>query len=177
MINGSPRKDGDTAALVAVLKMKLTGSISEIWAYHSNISPCMDCRKCWVKNGCVIEDDMGEIFADDFDVVIIASPIYMSGLPGPLVSLISRFQAYYMEKEIIVRKRKTAALILVGGGEGKATYAINLAKWVFKYLNAKLKDENIVFSLKTDNLPAKEDEDALRKIENMALRFNNTLTC
>ena len=172
IINGSPRKGGDTASLIDVLKHSLKGSISEISAYYSNISPCVDCRACWQQKGCVIQDDVAEIYSDDFDVVVIASPIYVSGLPGPLVSLASRFQAHYAAKRFlkneISTKKKTAALLLVGGGDGTPTHAINLAKWMFKYMNADLNDESIVLLLNTDEVPAANDAEALYKIEQIA---------
>ena len=176
IINGSPRKNGDTAALVAALKKNLTGSIVEISAYYDDVSPCMDCRECWRQKGCVIQDDMEKIFADDYKVVVVASPIYCSGFPGPLVNLASRFQAHYAAKRFlkdeIVYKKKAAGLILVGGGDGKPTHAISMAKWVFKHLNAELADENTVLSLNTDTLPAEHDADALRQINDLVLRLS-----
>jgi len=52
IINGSPRKKGDTASLINILKQELTGDIVEISAYRNNIKPCNDCRSCWKVKGC-----------------------------------------------------------------------------------------------------------------------------
>lgn len=72
---------------------------------------------------------------DDFDTIVIASPLYMSNLTGPLISLASCFQAYYAAKwflqdEMEIRS-KIAVLILVGGGDGRLEPAKNMAEWMF----------------------------------------------
>lgn len=176
IINGSPRKDGDTSALIKELKKHLGGDFLELSAYYNKIAPCNDCRSCWKKKGCVIKDDMELIYSDDFDTVVIATPLYMSGLPGPLVSLASRFQSYYATKRFIKEpmniKPKHAILIIVGGGDGRPDPAIDLTKWMFRYMNATFDDNNAVFSLKTDQLPASMDQEALMKISEIADRFN-----
>ncbi len=176
IINGSPRKRGDTTELLTALKKQLAGEIVEISAYYDKVAPCNDCRYCWRKKGCVIKDDMTMIYKDDFDTVVIASPLYMSNLTGPLMCLASRFQAYYAArrflKDAIDIKEKTGVLILVGGGDGGPEPAIHMAKWMFKHMKANLNEDNKVFSLNTDKLPAKEDHDALMKISEIATRIN-----
>lgn len=176
IINGSPRKKGDTIELLIALKKQLEGDVVEISAYYSNVAPCNDCRYCWRKKGCVVKDDMNMIYKNDFDTVVIASPLYMSNLTGPLMSLASRFQAYYAAKRFLKdpfeMKEKTGVLILVGGGDGGPTPAIDMAKWMFKHMKADIKEENMVFSLNTDKLPAKADQNALARINEIAKRIN-----
>ncbi len=176
IINGSPRKRGDTTELLTALKKQLAGEIVEISAYYNKVAPCNDCRYCWRKKGCVIKDDMAMIYKDDFDTVVIASPLYMSNLTGPLMSLASRFQAYYAArhflKEAFDIKEKTGVLILVGGGDGGPNPAIDMAKWMFKHMKADFNQQNLVFSLNTDKLPAKLDQNALSKISEIATRIN-----
>lgn len=177
IINGSPRKNGDTYVLLSELKRHLKGKIIEISAYYDNIKPCVDCRQCWVKKGCVIKDDMAKIYDDDFDIIIIASPIYMSGLTGPLVSLASRFQSYYAAKRFLGDemdiKDKDAVLIIVGGGDGNPDKAIELAKWMFKEMKAQFDSKNIIASLHTDELPAEEDTEALAKVKEVVDSLNH----
>ena len=100
----------------------------------------------------------------------------MSNLTGPLISLASRFQAYYAArrflKDAIDIKEKTGVLILVGGGDGRPEPAINMTKWMFKHMKAHFDENNNVFSLNTDKLPAKEDQNALIKISEIAARIN-----
>ena len=98
IINGSPRKNGDTEALLEVLQKHLESEVVEISAYRANISPCLDCRYCWKEGQCAINDDMKIIYDGDYDNVVIASPVNMFGLPGALISLAGRFQMYYAAK-------------------------------------------------------------------------------
>ena len=176
ILNGSPRKDGNTSALIAELKKDLRGDVVEIPVFYSKIAPCNDCRMCWKQPSCVIEDDMAQIYADDFDRVVIASPVFMSNLPSPLVGLASRFQVYYaatnMLKEKIHRCEKEAALLLVGGGGGAPDCAIELVKLMCRAMKAKLHLENVVKSLNTDKVPASADQAALAQVREIVRRWN-----
>ena len=46
IINGSPRVNGNTAALIAELKKHISGEVIELSAFRSDIAPCTDCRAC-----------------------------------------------------------------------------------------------------------------------------------
>ncbi len=176
IINGSPRKKGDTVALLDELKKHLNGEIIEIFAYKNNISPCIDCRYCWKEGICAIQDDMQIIYNDDYDNIVIASPIYMSGLTGPLISLASRLQVYYASKRFLKKEIKVSPkkglLILVGGGSGEPDYAIKVAKWMFKQLGATYNKEFLILSLNTDNISASQDKEAMKKIREVATKLN-----
>ena len=178
IINGSPRKNGDTASLISELQKYLEGEVVEISAYRDNIKPCVDCRKCWTAGECPVNDDMKTIYDGDYDNVVIASPVHMFGLPGPLISLAGRFQMYYAAKyfakkpvEVLPKK---GALILVGGGDGDHNYAIKIVKIMLSNLGAKY-DENLnVLSLNTNSAPASQDEEALQRIRNIANELNKS---
>jgi len=176
ILNGSPRKNGDTVYFLSELKKLLVGEVIEIAAYYSNIAPCIDCRSCKKKKGCIVNDEMQTIYQDDFDNVMIASPLYMSNLTAPLIGLASRLQAYYcakrfLEDEFILSKKK-AALIIIGGGDGGPEEAIKLAKWMFKKMNAHGFKENTVLSLRTDDIPASKDVEAIKQLKEIARYFN-----
>ncbi|MDR1736436.1 MAG: NAD(P)H-dependent oxidoreductase [Oscillospiraceae bacterium] len=181
ILNGSPRRSGDTAALLARLRRGLRGEVTEISAYYGGIAPCVDCRECWKRRGCVTDDAMRGVYADDYSAVVIASPVYMSGLTGPLINLGSRFQAYYAARRFLrdpfVPREKTGVLILAAGGDGSPGAAIDTAKCMFRYMNASLDSANTVLSLRTDTLPAERDENALAAIDAVAARLSaNALT-
>ena len=176
IINGSPRRNGDTASLLKVLRETLVGEVVEISAYYDKISPCIDCRACKKTGSCALKDKMSIIYADDFDNVVIASPVYISSLPGPLLSLASRLQVYYVAKRFlgqqITMKEKTGALILVGGGDGSSEEAKRVARYILKKLKAPLDDEMLVTSLNTDEVPAIQDAQAVTGVQRLALRLN-----
>ncbi len=52
-----PRKNGDTASLLRILKKNLTGDVKVVDAY-CNVAPCVDCRYCWKNPGCCVKDEM-----------------------------------------------------------------------------------------------------------------------
>lgn len=175
IINGSPRKNGCTASLLNLAKETLVGEIIEISAYHNNISPCIDCRACHKTVGCPIPDDFQLITADDFEQLIIASPIYMGNLTPPMLSILSRFQANYVAKRFlknpITLRPKRAITILVGGGDGAPDEAIRQSRMLARSLNATLTDDDIITSLNTDSTPAIEDSIAIAKLKESLKRM------
>lgn len=170
IINGSPRLKGDTAALVAELKKHLTGEVVEISAYRSRIAPCVDCRSCQKTGQCVVKDDMSLIYADDYDNVVLASPIYYMTLPGPVLSLMSRFQPQHAVK--LYLREKKAGVIQVAGGKGNEAGAFHHTRVLFRMMNAKGFEEHTVKSVKTDLLPAAQDAEALEGVRKLAEWLN-----
>lgn len=177
IINGSPRKNGDTMALVNEMIKYLDGEIKIIQTYFDNISSCIDCRFCWSNGKCVIKDEMQDIYQlfDEVDNVILASPLYFSELTGKLLSFASRFQYFYVmryiRKELNFKlKKKNSILIITGGGDGSPNPAISRANIIFKQINAELVGS--ILSLQTNDIPAKQDVNALKKAKELAIRLN-----
>lgn len=174
ILNGSPRKNGDTAALLSYLRMHLQGEIIEISAYYDNISPCIDCRRCKESGICVIPDRMQDIYKiiETCDNIIIASPIYFSELTGRLLDVASRLQTYYygMQKNHghPVKKSKRGAVLLVGGGEGDPQNAFATAVRILHYMKAK-EIHPLICSHRTDEIPAAEDGAVLAQIRELAV--------
>ncbi len=176
ILNGSPRKNGDTAALIGAFRDKMSGEIVALSAFYDDVSPCIDCRWCCGHLGCAIHDRMDMVYADDYDVLVVASPLYMSTLTGPLMNVLSRLQIYYSARRFLQRpfvlRKKTGILLLAGGGDGKPDDAIRLSKWFFRLLNADFQEENMVLSMNTDAVPAAQDARALSNIRAIAARLN-----
>ena len=184
ILNGSPRPRGDSAALIAALKAKLDGEIVELSAYRNKISPCIDCRYCYTHAGCSIRDDMQVVYDDDFDNIVIASPVHYGLLSAGLLSLASRLQlhhtAKHMRGEPIVLRPKRGAVMLVGGGKGRPNEAKRLSRVILRILNAALDDDalevsgNGIFaaSLNTDAISAAEDTAVMDAVSEIAKRLN-----
>jgi multimeric flavodoxin WrbA len=177
IINGSPRKNGDTTTLINEMLKYLNGETKIVNTYYDNISPCIDCRYCWYNDGCSINDEMQDIYElfDQVDNVIIASPLHFSELTGRLLCFASRLQRFYAYKYIqnnteFKLKKKNGILIITGGGDGNPELAIASAGIILRQINAELIGK--VFSLQTDTIPAKEDVNALRKARELALQLN-----
>ena len=172
ILNGSPHKNGDTAALIQAFKAEMGGEFAEIYAYYEGISPCVDCRACWRKPGCVIHDKMDEVYRliAECDAVLIASPVYFSLLTGPLLSLASRLQSLYTAKRFLQvdlrGKKKAGALLLAGGGDGSCGRAVDAAQCMLRHMGAEYL--GYAASLNTDNLPAAKDQRALTEVRQLA---------
>lgn len=172
IINGSPRPGGNTAALIAHLRRHLEGEVAELSAFRSDIAPCVDCRGCWETARCVVKDEMQVIYEDDFDNVVIASPVYYGTLPGSVLSMMSRLQpwhaATYFLKKPLVQRPKKAAVILTAGGKGNQGSTHHHLRAFFRMLNAAGFEEHTVCSPNTDTVPAQEDAAALAGVEELA---------
>ena len=172
ILNGSPRVNGDTSFILNKVKQRFSKDtiFTELNAYKENIKPCIDCRYCCKNKGCSQKDRMDVVLNDDYDVLIIASPVYMSNLTPPLFSIITRLNFIWSNKYFLgithEMKKKKGILILAGGGNGAPDIAIDLAKNAFKKLNADFSlDKNYIYSLKTDDIPVNEDKELDKQID------------
>ena len=179
IFNGSPRKNGSTAALVGEIIKNLEGEYRIVNAYRCNISPCIDCRYCWKNAGCAIDDEMQEIYAciQECDNILIASPVYFSELTGKMLDVGSRLQTYFcarfFRKEIPVPKPKRGAVALSFGGNGGVDKPYETACMLLHDMNCYDIHE-VVYSHNTDRTSFAEDETVLRGVESIARFFNSS---
>lgn len=178
ILNGSPRRNGDTVSLINKLTEQLNGEYKIVDAYYSDISACVDCRYCWNNDGCSINDKMTEIYdyIADCDNVVIASPIYFSQPTGKLLDVCSRFQTYfaakYFRNQASYIKPKKSAVILVGGGDGNPEDAYKTVCTTLNHINV-IEVYPLVGSFYTNNAPAAEDQNVINKMLNIANYLNN----
>lgn len=98
ILMGSPRREGNTAALLAPFLEECAAMGVEtemISLYGRAVNPClgcMACQSCPDGLGCVQDDDFEEIFRSmlDCDVMIPATPIYTFFCTAPLKALLDR---------------------------------------------------------------------------------------
>ena len=173
ILNGSPHSSGDTVTVINKIKGRLPSDTvyEEINAYNDSIKPCIDCRYCWENKGCSIKDKMELVLKDDYDVVLIASPIYISFVTPPLFSIYTRLNFIWSNKHFLniptEMKKKKGILVLVGGGDGSPDNAINISMRTFKKLNADFNlEKDYIYSLNTNTVPAKEDKTIDKQIDN-----------
>ena len=99
VVFGSPRKNGNTASLLAPFMDELAKAGAELEffdVYEKNIGGCRACLQCQQDKSrayCVLDDDMQPILgsASACDVLVIAAPIYCWGIPGPVKTVFDRF--------------------------------------------------------------------------------------
>jgi multimeric flavodoxin WrbA len=102
---GSPRKQGNTAALLTPFCEELRqggATVETVWLYDKNIQPCVACRCCqkdWTIFGCSRQDDGQELFdlVLDSDLIVLATPIYAWYCTPPMKALLDRL-VYGMNK-------------------------------------------------------------------------------
>ena len=134
---GSPRKDGNTELLLSeaikgiVASGDSTGreiSGSAVQVFNLNlmkISPCQDCGGCDETGKCIVEDEMSQIYnaIRTADRIILASPVFFSGLSAQAKIMIDRCQAFWCEKYLLKKPipegkfGRKGLLLLVGGME------------------------------------------------------------
>jgi NAD(P)H-dependent FMN reductase len=120
---------------------------------------------------------MDVIYEDDFDNVVIATPIYYGTMPGSVLSLMSRMQPWHVAthflKEPLIQKPKKSAAILTAGGKGNAKHGAMHMGAFFRMLNARGFEEHTALSGDTDTFPAEQDEAAKEQVRSIALWLNS----
>ena len=95
LINGSPKKEGNTfIALSEVQKTLVTEGIETelIHLGHKDIHGCIACNKCAEMGKCVFNDIVNEV-AEKFkeaDGIVVGSPVYYASPNGTLLSFLDR---------------------------------------------------------------------------------------
>lgn len=105
ILMGSPRKEGNTAALAAPFVETLKSKGAEVTTfdvYDMDLRPCVACRTCqkdWTIFGCPQQDDMQQIFDAilEADLLVLVSPIYSWYCTPPIKNAIDRL-VYGMNK-------------------------------------------------------------------------------
>ena len=136
IINGSPRKNGNTATLLNELKKHLDGEVFQVDTYYAKSSPCYDCRHCWTNAECIIKDEMQDVYKmiDEADNFVVASPVYFGNLTGSLLNWASRLQLFWISRYIrkveplSAKNRKGVVILIVNQGKDNIEPAIFAGK-------------------------------------------------
>ena len=126
VLNGSPRKKGNTSALVRVFTRgaeEAGHTVTEFFLDGMDIHGCKGCfgghsgRDC----PCVQKDDMGKIYpaVRESDVVVLASPLYYWNLSGQLRTAVDRLFALEEGDGNLLRGHgRASALLMAAEGNG-----------------------------------------------------------
>ena len=128
VLMGSPRRNGNTAALLTPFCEELERSgigTETVWLYDRDIQPCVACRACqvdWTGFGCSRRDD-GQALFDlvlASDLMVLATPIYVWYCTPPMKALLDRLvygmNKYYGEgKGPALWAGKSVALLMTCG--------------------------------------------------------------
>lgn len=163
VLNGSPRKQGNTAAMVSAFVKGAEENHHEVDVVNvcqRKIFGCMACEYCHQKESgherqCVQKDDMQTVYPllDQAEMIVLASPIYYHGFSGQLQCAVNRIYALDKPKHL-----KKAALILSSGSDH--VYSGAIYEYQNSFLNyLKLEDMGIyTFVEERDRLEDKAKE-------------------
>ena len=95
LVNGSPNEHGCTytalTEMAGVFEKRGVGS-EILWLGKAPISGCMDCGACHRLGKCAINDIVNATAArlDDFDALVVGSPVYYAGPSGQICAFLDR---------------------------------------------------------------------------------------
>ena len=95
-VNGSPRKDGNTAHMLNTVLGICAEAGCETEMYHAGgreVRGCLACQGCFSDKGkCAIDDWMNELYPKmkEADAILLGSPTYFSDLTPEMKAVIDR---------------------------------------------------------------------------------------
>ena len=125
VLNGSPRKNGNTSALVKAFREGAESAghtVTEFWLGGMKINGCRGCCAGGKnpESPCVQKDDMEQIYPayKEADVVVLASPLYYWTISGQLKCAFDRLFAVAECDPGYTNPRKESALLMAAEGNG-----------------------------------------------------------
>ena len=128
ILNGAPRKNGSTAALVKAFTDGAVSSgneVREAYIHGMGVKNCLGCDACMKTHaGCVQKDEgMARIYEDLTwcDTIVFASPVHFAYMTAQLRGVIDRMWAWFNLPGNFGAKRRT---ILISTSRGEDYSAI-----------------------------------------------------
>jgi multimeric flavodoxin WrbA len=114
-IIGSPRKNGNTEILMNEALKIASEAGCETEIFHmcgKQVAPCDACAACFKTGGCVIQDDMQELYSmmERADAVIFGSPVYFGSVSAQMKAVMDRTFAFLQRRSL---KDKVAGALVV----------------------------------------------------------------
>lgn len=148
VVNGSPRKSGNTALLADQLTAgaREAGAEVESFVLHDmDIRPCDACEVCHEtsQGTCIIRDDMQALYPrlQRADAIVIASPIYWFSVNAQTKLFIDRCYALESPQGSALAGKQFAVILVYGDTDALASGAINAVHMfqdMCRYLKADL---------------------------------------
>lgn len=95
ILNGSPRKNGNTAAALQQMEMVFAQEGIEVQTVQVGNKPirgCIACGSCAKTGKCAFDDAVNELapLFEQSDGLVVASPVYYASANGTLIALLDR---------------------------------------------------------------------------------------
>jgi len=149
-LQGSPRKDGNTATLLTSFLAeteRLGARTHNLPVAEKKITPCRGCRTCEREGFCPLKDDMEEIYPLLWraDLIVMATPVFFYGPPAQMKALIDRSQALWSRRYVFNltdpgRRWRQGFLLSLGAPKGEKLFdgLTLIAKYFFDAVGASL---------------------------------------
>ena len=125
ILNGSPRKKGNTSALVKAFTEGAESAGGTVTEFFLNGMDIHDCKGCFgggkdPEHPCVQRDDMEKIYPvyKEADVVVLASPLYYWTISGQLKCAFDRLFAVAECDPDYRNPKKECVLLMAAEGNG-----------------------------------------------------------
>lgn len=125
ILNGSPRKNGNTSALTAEFKRGAEEGGHEVTEFFLGQMKINGCLGCWhggkdPEHPCMQRDDMDKIYPayKEADIVVLASPLYYWFISGFLKNAFDRLFAVAEGDPNYRNPKKASVLIMAAEGAG-----------------------------------------------------------
>lgn len=146
ILNGSPRKNGNTSALVKAFTGGAESAGHTVTEFSLDGMDIHGCKGCFgghssKERPCVQHDDMDKIYpaVRDSDVVVLASPLYYWTMSGQLRTALDRLFALEERDGNLLRGNGRAAVLLMAA-EG---YGFEDAALYYDHLMEHLRWKNL----------------------------------
>lgn len=126
ILNGSPRKKGNTSALVQAFVKGAESSGHTVTEFFLSAMDIHGCRGCFGGHSsracpCVQRDDMDKLYpaVKDSDVVVLATPLYYWNMSGQIRTAVDRLFALEEGDGNLLRGHgRASALLMAAEGHG-----------------------------------------------------------
>lgn len=128
LINGSPRQHGCTDVALSEVEKTLQAQGIEtelLWLGNKPIAGCIACFSCFKTGKCIQNDKVNELSSrlDEFDGIIVGSPVYYSGPAGQLTAFLDRF--FFVNAERLAGKLGASVVSCRRGGATSSFERLN----------------------------------------------------
>ena len=115
MINGSPRREGNTSIALKEMEqifLQEDIEVETVQIGNKDIRGCIACYSCKEKGRCVFDDEVNQLAAkfEEADGLVIASPVYYASANATLIACLDRlFYSTHFDKTMKVGASVTVA--------------------------------------------------------------------
>jgi multimeric flavodoxin WrbA len=176
ILNGSPRKKGNTFFLIQELSKSIFDKGHEAEILHLNdydIKPCQGCFWCYKDYPlkCIQNDVMNGLYPSvlDSDAIVFASPIYWFNYSAQLKLFIDRLVALHVPGGHSLTDYKFASIFVYGDSSSKGSgvfTAIESIEHMISYFRGE--HLGVVHCTGGDKISVSEKPEVLKEIEDLA---------